>query len=52
MVRKPIRRRNIVSLYHVKMYILELKLNKASDYVRWWPQIDVYGVYKEFGERC
>ena len=40
----------MVSLYHIKMYISELKSNKASDCVRWWPQMDAYGVYKEFGE--
>ena len=40
----------VVSLYHVKMYVPEVKSNKASDYVRWWPQMDVYGVYKEFGK--
>ena len=40
----------MVSLYHVKMYVLELKSNKASDYVRRWPQIDAYEVYKEFEE--
>ena len=39
-----------VSLCHVKTYVSELKSNKASDYVRWWPQIDAYRVYKEFGE--
>ena len=42
--------RNMVSLYHVKMYLPELKSNRASDYVRWWPQMDAYKVYKEFGE--
>ena len=40
----------MVSLYHVKMYVPKLKSNKASDYVRWWPQMDAYGVFKEFGE--
>ena len=41
----------MVSFYHVKTYVPELKSNKASDYVRcWWPQMDAYGVYKEFGE--
>ena len=40
----------MVSLYRVKMYVPELKSNKASDYVRWWPQMDTYGVYKEFDE--
>ena len=32
------------------MYVPELNTNKASDYVRWWPHIDAYSVYKEFGE--
>ena len=32
------------------MYVQELKSNKASDYVRWWPQMDAYGVYKVFEE--
>ena len=27
-----------------------MKSNKASDYIRWWLQIDAYGVYKEFEE--
>ena len=40
----------MVSLYHVKMYVPELESNKASDYVRWWPQMDAYGVYNKFGE--
>ena len=40
----------VVSLYHVKMYIPQLKSNKATDYARWWPQMDAYGVYKEFEE--
>ena len=29
----------MVSLYHISL-----------DYVRWWPQMYTYGVYKEFGE--
>ena len=41
---------NMVSLYHVKMYVPELKSSKVSAYVRWWPQMDAYGIYKEFGE--
>ena len=40
----------MVSLYHVKMHIPMLKTNKESNYVRWWPQMDAYGVYKEFSE--
>ena len=40
----------MVSLYQVKMNIPLLKTNKESDYVRWWPQMDAYGVYKEFSE--
>ena len=40
----------VVSLYHVKMYVPQLKSNKATDYVRCWPQMDAYGVYKKFGE--
>ena len=40
----------MVSLYHVKMHIPMLKTNKESDYVRWWPQMDAYGLYKDFSE--
>ena len=40
----------MVSLYYVKMYVPELKSSKVSAYVRWWPQMDAYGIYKEFGE--
>ena len=40
----------MVSLYHVKMYVPELKSSKVTAYVRWWPQMDAYGIYKEFGE--
>ena len=40
----------MVSLYHVKMYVPELKSNRVSDYARWWPQMDSYRVYKKFGE--
>ena len=40
----------MVSLYHVKMHIPELKINKKSDYVRWWPQMDAYNLYKDFSE--
>ena len=40
----------MVSLYHVKMHTPELKTNKESNYVRWWPQMDAYRVYKDFGE--
>ena len=40
----------MVSLYHVKIYVPELKTNKESGYVRWWPQIDAYGLYKDFSE--
>lgn len=40
----------VVSFYHVKMHVPEKKSNKVSDYVRWWPQMDAYGIYKEFGE--
>ena len=32
------------------MHIPELKTNKESDYVRWWPQMDAYGLYKDFSE--
>ena len=40
----------MVSLYHVKMYVPELKSSKVFTYVRWWPQMDAYGVYKEFDQ--
>ena len=40
----------MVSLYHVKMYVPELKTNKESDYVRGWPQMDADGLYKDFSE--
>ena len=42
--------RNMVSLYHVKMHVPELKSSKVPAYVWWWPQKDAYGVYNEFGE--
>ena len=32
------------------MNIPLLRTNKEADYVRWWPQMDAYGVYKEFSE--
>ena len=32
------------------MSVPELKSNKASDYLIRWPEMDTYGVYKEFGE--